>query len=173
MILLRSFHYISNNIFLYEFIHQKSIDVWKFHFISKFIFVLRMTSGRGSESTGGKCRFIFLFFSFWGGAIIINQKPVLKKFLLWRRVRVERRGGRGGWTGSRFLRGFRYMNRKTRSLLCLRQSWALPVFFNFFNNKKWFFCTFYKVDSLFLHQFYVKSQLSVKLTWLMQKIIFN
>ena len=26
------------------------------------------------------------------------------------------------------------------------QSWALSVFFNFFNNKKWFFCIFYQVN---------------------------
>ena len=45
------------------------------------------------------------------------------------------------------------------------QSWALPVFFHFFNNKKWFFCTFYKVHNLFLHQSYLKSSLPVKLTW--------
>ena len=54
------------------------------------------------------------------------------------------------------------------------QSWALPVFFNFFNNKKWFYCTFYKVNNRFLHQSYLKSPLPVKLTWQkMQKIIFN
>ena len=29
------------------------------------------------------------------------------------------------------------------------QSWALSVFFNFFNNKKWLFCIFYQVDNLF------------------------
>ena len=44
------------------------------------------------------------------------------------------------------------------------QSWALSVFFHFFNNKKWFFCTFYQVDNLFLHQSYLKSPLPVKLT---------
>ena len=37
------------------------------------------------------------------------------------------------------------------------QSWALPVFFYFFNNKKWFFCTFYKINNLFLHQSYLKT----------------
>ena len=26
------------------------------------------------------------------------------------------------------------------------QSWALEVFFNFFNNKKWFFCIFYQAN---------------------------
>ena len=35
----------------------------------------------------------------------------------------------------------------------------------FFTNKKWFFCTFYKVNNLFLHQSYLKSPLPVKLTW--------
>ena len=44
------------------------------------------------------------------------------------------------------------------------RSWALEVFFNFFNNKKWFFGIFYKVDNLFLHQSYLKSPLPVKLT---------
>ena len=39
----------------------------------------------------------------------------------------------------------------------LNQSWALPVFYHFFNNKKWFFCTFYQVNNLFLHQSYLKS----------------
>ena len=37
------------------------------------------------------------------------------------------------------------------------QSWALPVFFHFFNNRKWFCCTFYQVNNLFLHQSYLKS----------------
>ena len=41
--------------------------------------------------------------------------------------------------------------------LCIRQSWALPVFFHFFNNQKLFFCTFYKVNNLLLHQSYLKS----------------
>ena len=46
-------------------------------------------------------------------------------------------------------------------------------FFHFFNNKKWFFCTFYKVNNLFLHQSYLKSPLPIKLTWWkMQNIIF-
>ena len=45
------------------------------------------------------------------------------------------------------------------------QSWALPVFFHFFNNKKLFFCTFYQVSNLFLHQSYLKSPFPVKLTW--------
>ena len=49
--------------------------------------------------------------------------------------------------------------------MSLDQSWALPVFFHFFNNKKWFFCTFYQVNDLFLHQSYLKSPLPVKLTW--------
>ena len=44
------------------------------------------------------------------------------------------------------------------------QSWALPVFFSVFNNKKWLFCTFYQVNNLFLHQSYLKSPLPVKLT---------
>ena len=44
------------------------------------------------------------------------------------------------------------------------QSWALEVFFNFFNNK-WFFGIFYKVNDLFLNQAYLKSPLPVKLTW--------
>ena len=29
------------------------------------------------------------------------------------------------------------------------QSWALPVFFHFFNNKKWFFCIFIKLITYF------------------------
>ena len=45
------------------------------------------------------------------------------------------------------------------------QSWALPVFFSVFNDKKWLFCTIYQVNNLFLHQSYLKSPLSVKLTW--------
>ena len=54
------------------------------------------------------------------------------------------------------------------------QSWALSVFFNFFNNKKWFFFIFYTVDNLFLHRSYLKSPLPVKLTWSkVQKIIFT
>ena len=44
------------------------------------------------------------------------------------------------------------------------QSWALSVFFNFFNHKKWIFGIFYKVSNLFLHQSYLKSSLPVKLT---------
>ena len=44
-----------------------------------------------------------------------------------------------------------------------RQSWALPVFFHFFNNKKWFFCTFYQANNLFLHQSYLKSPLILKI----------
>ena len=53
------------------------------------------------------------------------------------------------------------------------QSWALSVFLNFFNNKRWFFCIFCKVNNLFLHQSYLKSPLPVKLTrYKMQKIIF-
>ena len=35
------------------------------------------------------------------------------------------------------------------------QSWALSVFMNFFNNRKWF-CIFYQVNSLLLHQSYLK-----------------
>ena len=45
-----------------------------------------------------------------------------------------------------------------------KQSWALPVFFHFFNNKKLCICTFYQVNNLFLHQSYLKSPLPVKLT---------
>ena len=53
-------------------------------------------------------------------------------------------------------------------------SWALSVFFNFFNNKKLFFCILKnKVKNLFLHPPYLKSPLPVKLTWeKMQDIIF-
>ena len=47
----------------------------------------------------------------------------------------------------------------------VNQSWALPVFFHFFNNKKLFFCTFYQVNNLFLRQSYLKSPLPIKLTW--------
>ena len=45
------------------------------------------------------------------------------------------------------------------------QIWALSVFFNFFNDKKWFFGIFNKVNNLFLHQSYLKSPLPGKLTW--------
>ena len=45
------------------------------------------------------------------------------------------------------------------------QSWALSVFFNFFNYKKWFSCIFFQMNNLFLHQSYLKSPLTVKLTW--------
>ena len=45
------------------------------------------------------------------------------------------------------------------------QSWALSVFLNFFNNKNDFFCIFYQVNNLFLHQSNLKSPLAVKLTW--------
>ena len=45
--------------------------------------------------------------------------------------------------------------------------------FNFFNNKKWFFCIFYQVNNLFLYQSDLKSPLPVKLTrWKRQKFIF-
>ena len=44
------------------------------------------------------------------------------------------------------------------------QSWALSVFFKFFDSKKRFFAFFFKVNNLFLHQSYLKSPLSVKLT---------
>ena len=45
------------------------------------------------------------------------------------------------------------------------QSWALEVvFLNFFTNKKMFFCIFYQINNLFLHQSYLKSPLPVKLT---------
>ena len=58
-------------------------------------------------------------------------------------------------------------------LLRYIQSWALSVFFHFFNNKKWFFCIFFQVYNLLLHQSYLKSPLPAKLTWWkMQKIIF-
>ena len=43
------------------------------------------------------------------------------------------------------------------------QSWALSVFFNFFNSKKWFHCIFYQINNLFLQQSYLKSPLPVKL----------
>ena len=44
---------------------------------------------------------------------------------------------------------------------CTRsQSWALSVFFN----KTLFFCIFYQVNDLFLHQVHLKSPLPVKLT---------
>ena len=50
---------------------------------------------------------------------------------------------------------------------------ALSVFFNFFNSKKWFYCIFYQMNNLFLHQSYLKSPLPVKLTWeKMEKVIF-
>ena len=45
-----------------------------------------------------------------------------------------------------------------------RQSWALSVFVNFFNNKKCPFCIYYKVNDQLLHQSYLKSPLPVKLT---------
>ena len=45
------------------------------------------------------------------------------------------------------------------------QSWALSVFLNIFNNKKWFYCIFHQINNLFLHQSYLKSPLPVKLTW--------
>ena len=53
------------------------------------------------------------------------------------------------------------------------QSWALSVFFNFFNNKKWLFCIFYQVNNLFLHQSYLKSSLPVKLTLNCKRTFFN
>ena len=31
--------------------------------------------------------------------------------------------------------------------------------------KKWFYCIFYQVNNLFLHQSYLKSPLPAKLTW--------
>ena len=49
--------------------------------------------------------------------------------------------------------------------IALLQSWALDVSLNFFNNKKFFFFIFYQVSNLFFHQSYIKSPLSVKLTW--------
>ena len=55
----------------------------------------------------------------------------------------------------------RFKERKPSSA----QSWALAVFFHFFTNKKLFFCTFFQVNNLFLHQSYLKSPLPVKLTW--------
>ena len=45
------------------------------------------------------------------------------------------------------------------------QSWALQVFISFFKDKNVFYCIFYKVNNLFLHQSYLKSVLQVKLTW--------
>ena len=39
------------------------------------------------------------------------------------------------------------------------QSWELEVFFEFFQQQKMIFCIFYQVNSLFLHQFYLKSSL--------------
>ena len=49
--------------------------------------------------------------------------------------------------------------------LSLLLSWALALslFFYFFTHKKWYFCIFYKVNNLFLHQSYLKSPLPVKL----------
>ena len=46
----------------------------------------------------------------------------------------------------------------------LDQSWALLVFWVFSIIKNDFFCIFYQVNSLFLHQSYLKSPLPVKLT---------
>ena len=55
-------------------------------------------------------------------------------------------------------------NRDDATVVESRSSWALSVFFNFFNNKKLFFFIFYKVNNLFLHQSYLKSPLPIKLT---------
>ena len=44
------------------------------------------------------------------------------------------------------------------------QSWALEVFLIFSIIKNDFFCIFYKVNNLFLHQSYLKIPLPVKLT---------
>ena len=41
------------------------------------------------------------------------------------------------------------------------QSWALSAFFNFFNNKKWFFYILYKASNLFLHPSNLKSQINM------------
>ena len=49
-------------------------------------------------------------------------------------------------------------------LLSYKQSWALGVFFKFFNDKNDFLAFFYQVNNLFLHQSYLKSPLTVKLT---------
>ena len=58
------------------------------------------------------------------------------------------------------------LNSQGRSISCVAhstaaqlywQSWALSIFFSFFNNKKLFFCIFYKVNNLFLHQSYLKT----------------
>ena len=49
-------------------------------------------------------------------------------------------------------------------LACHNQRWALSVFFYFFNNKNNFFCIFYQVNNLFLHQSYIKGPLLVKFT---------
>ena len=46
------------------------------------------------------------------------------------------------------------------------QSWALEVFLNLFNNKKLFFCIFYQVNNLFLHQSYLKSPLPDKIKFI-------
>ena len=56
-------------------------------------------------------------------------------------------------------------NLASRDIEMKFQRWALSVFLNFFNTKKWYFSNFYQVNNLFLHQSYKKSHLPVKLTW--------
>ena len=53
---------------------------------------------------------------------------------------------------------------KALAIVSVKQSWALSVFFNFFNNKKWFFKIFMKLITYFW-QVLLKSPLPVKLTW--------
>ena len=60
--------------------------------------------------------------------------------------------------------GMQYCSTGKDTAIGILQSWALSVFFYFFNNKKWFFKIFYKVNNLYLHQSYLKSPLPVKLT---------
>ena len=58
----------------------------------------------------------------------------------------------------------RHVNERVCVWYAEEQSWALAVFFNLINNKKLFFCIFYQVNNLFLHQSYLKSPLPVKVT---------
>ena len=46
----------------------------------------------------------------------------------------------------------------------IKQSWALRYSLSF-SKIKMIFCIFYEDNNLFLHQSYLKSSLSVKLTW--------
>ena len=59
---------------------------------------------------------------------------------------------------------FRWANKLDKVFIAQWQSWALSVFFNFFNNIKWFYCIFDQINNLCLHQSYLKSPLQVKLT---------